>query len=144
LVTGKKTLLRTIRITKELKDLLQRDAKLKRISVNALISSIMTKYAEWDRFRERYATISLSPHGLCAFLESVDDEKIEIISRELGASLTREFILFVFKKINLETYLSYLSLLCRYGDLHILKLKMKAEITQLLYYTLWEISGQTI
>lgn len=26
----------------------------------------------------------------------------------------REFILFVFKKINLETYLSYLSLLCRY------------------------------
>jgi hypothetical protein len=77
LVTGKKTLLRTIRITKELEDLLQRDAKLKRISVNALISSIMTKYAEWDRFRERYATISLSPHGLCAFLESVDDEKIE-------------------------------------------------------------------
>ena len=115
MVTSKKTLLRTIRITKELEDLLQRDAKLNRISVNALISSIMTKYAEWDRFRERYATISLSPHGLCAFLESVDDEKIEIISRELGASLTREFILFVFKKINLETYLSYLSLLCRYG-----------------------------
>lgn len=115
MVTGKKTLLRTIRITKELEDLLQRDAKLKRISVNALISSIMTKYAEWDRFRERYATISLSPRGLCAFLESVDDKKIEIISRELGATLTREFILFVFKKIKLETYLSYLSLLCRYG-----------------------------
>lgn len=53
--------------------------------------------------------------GLCAFLESVKHEKIEIISRELGATLTREFILFVFKKINLETYLSYLSLLCRYG-----------------------------
>jgi len=35
--------------------------------------------------------------------------------RELGATLTRESILFVFKKINLETYLSYLSLLCRYG-----------------------------
>jgi hypothetical protein len=115
LVAGKKTLLRTIRITKELEDVLQRDAKFKRISVNALISSIMTKYSEWDRFRERYATISLSPSGLCAFLESIDNEKIEIISRELGANLTREFILFVFKKINLEIYLSYLSLLCRYG-----------------------------
>ena len=75
----------------------------------------MTKYAEWYRFRERYATISLSPIGLSALLESVDDEKIETTSRELGATLTREFILFVFKKINLETYLSYLSLLCRYG-----------------------------
>ncbi len=115
MVAGKKTLLRTIRITQELEDILQKDAKHKRISVNALVSSIMTKYAEWDRFRERYATISLSPNGLCAFLESVDDEKIENISRDLGASLTREFVLFVFKKINLETYLSYLSILCRYG-----------------------------
>jgi hypothetical protein len=115
LVAGKKTLLRTIRITQELEDLLQKDAKLKRISVNALISSIMTKYAEWDRFRERFATISLNPRGLCAFLESVDDEKIKTISRELGSALSREFILFVSKKINLETYLSYLSLLCRYG-----------------------------
>ena len=35
--------------------------------------------------------------------------------RELGATLTTEFILFVFKEINLETYLSYRSLLCRYG-----------------------------
>ena len=115
MVAGKKTLLRTIRITQELEDLLQRDAKLKRISVNALISSIMTKYAEWDRFRERFATISLNPRGLCAFLESVDDEKVETISRELGSALSREFILFVSKKINLETYLSHLSLLCRYG-----------------------------
>ena len=82
MVAGKKTLLRTIRITQELEDLLLRDAKLKRISVNALISSIMTKYTEWDRFRERYATISLSPLGLSAFLESVDDDKIEIISKE--------------------------------------------------------------
>jgi biotin-(acetyl-CoA carboxylase) ligase len=61
LAAGKKTLLRIIRITQELEDLLQKDAKLKRISVNALISSIMTKYAEWDRYRERvYAAIGLS------------------------------------------------------------------------------------
>jgi hypothetical protein len=115
LVTGKKTLLRTIRITQELEDLLQKDAQLKRISVNSLISSIMTKYAEWDRFRERFATISLNPRGLCAFLESVDDNRVETVARELGSTLTREFILFVSKKINLETYLMHLSLLCRYG-----------------------------
>jgi hypothetical protein len=85
------------------------------MSVNALISSIMTKYAEWDRFRERFATITLNPRGLCAFLESIDDEKIETVSRGVGATLSREFILFVYKKINLETYLSHLALLCSYG-----------------------------
>ena len=82
--------------------------------------------------------------GLRAFLESVNDEKIEIISRELGATLSREFILFVFKKINLETYLSYLSLLCRYGGFAHLEIEMKVETIQLLYYTRWKISGQTI
>jgi hypothetical protein len=65
LVSEKKTLLRTIRITHELEDILQRDAKFKRISVNALISSIMTKYAEWDRYRERFDAIVLNPRGLC-------------------------------------------------------------------------------
>jgi hypothetical protein len=91
-VVEKKTLLRTIRITPELEGLLQRDAKLKRISVNALISSIMTKYAEWDRFRERFEGIVITPRGFSAILESVDDEKVERLARELGSALSREFI----------------------------------------------------
>lgn len=115
MVVEKKTLLRTIRITPELEGLLQRDAKLKRISVNALISSIMTKYAEWDRFRERFEGIVITPRGFSAILESVDDEKVERLARELGSALSREFILLVSKNINVETYLAHLSLLCRYG-----------------------------
>lgn len=41
-----RTLLKTIRITKELDDILHKDAKDKRVSVNALISIVMKKYAE--------------------------------------------------------------------------------------------------
>ncbi len=115
MVSEKKTLLRTIRITHELEDILQRDAKFKRISVNALISSIMTKYAEWDRYRERFDAIVLNPRGLSAILESISDEKIEAIARELGSALSREFMLLLYKKIDLESYVEYLSLLCRYG-----------------------------
>ena len=81
MVSEKKTLLRTIRITHELEDILQRDAKFKRISVNALISSIMTKYAELDIYRERFDAIVLNPRGLSAILESISDEKIEVIAR---------------------------------------------------------------
>ena len=115
MASGRKTLLRTIRITNELEDILQRDAKFKRISVNALITSIMTKYAEWDRYRERFDAIVLNPRGLSAILESVSDEKIEAIARELGSALSREFMLLLYKKIDLESYVEYLSLLCRYG-----------------------------
>ena len=50
----KRTLIRTIRISKALDSLLRKDAKTKRIPVDALVSSIMTKYAEWDRYNERF------------------------------------------------------------------------------------------
>jgi hypothetical protein len=50
-----------------------------------------------------------------AILESISDEKIEAIARELGSALSREFMLLLYKKIDLESYVEYLSLLCRYG-----------------------------
>ena len=40
--TREKTLIRTVRIPKALDTLFRKDAKTKRITVNALISSIMT------------------------------------------------------------------------------------------------------
>ncbi|MFY9797895.1 MAG: hypothetical protein WAJ93_19575 [Candidatus Nitrosopolaris sp.] len=45
---NKKTMLRTIRLSKSLDDLLQKDANSKRITVGALISSILTKYSGTD------------------------------------------------------------------------------------------------
>jgi hypothetical protein len=47
---NKKTVLRTIRLSKGLDELLQKDANSKRITVGALISTILTKYSQWDRY----------------------------------------------------------------------------------------------
>ena len=52
----KKTRQRSIRITNYLNEILEEDAKAKTISNNALISTIATKYAEWDRYTERFGT----------------------------------------------------------------------------------------
>lgn len=49
----KKTVLRTIRIDKNLDDALDKDAKEHGVSENALISSILAKYIEWDRYAEK-------------------------------------------------------------------------------------------
>jgi hypothetical protein len=46
---NKKTVLRTIRLSKELDDLLQKDADSKRISVGTLLAIILTRYSQWDR-----------------------------------------------------------------------------------------------
>jgi hypothetical protein len=111
----KRTLLKTIRITQELDDLLQKDAKVKRVSVNALISMIMTKYAEMDRYNEKFATITLKRESLKAMLDCMTGDEIRDIAQEMGSRIPKEFMLLWFKRVNLESYLEYLSLICRYN-----------------------------
>jgi predicted HicB family RNase H-like nuclease len=54
-----KTTTRTLRFSEDLNKILDRDSKDKGVSTNSLISSILTKYAEWDRYTEKLA---LSPY----------------------------------------------------------------------------------
>jgi hypothetical protein len=111
----KKTVLRTIRLSKELDELLQKDADSKRISVGALLSAILTRYSEWDRYMEKFDIITLRQETIKAILEATEDEVLIAKAREIGAKIPKEFLMFWFKKTDLETYVRYLELLCNYG-----------------------------
>jgi hypothetical protein len=104
---SRKTVLKTMRIPNYINTLLEKDADSKGISVNALISMIMTKYAEWDRYIER-------PQALKEILEEVDEDKLADIAKRSGSRFPKEFVLFRFKRTNLETYLETLKLICKY------------------------------
>jgi hypothetical protein len=110
-----KTLIRSIRITKELDDILQKDSKAKRISINSLIGTIMTKYAEMDRYNERYDTITLKQESFNSIIQVVEDDKLTQVAKEIGSLIPKQFLLFWFKRSDLEAYLRYLSLVCRYN-----------------------------
>ena len=62
--TKTKSTTRTIRIPQNLDKLIERDADNKRVSTNSLILSILTKYAEWDRYSELLQFVSIPPDGL--------------------------------------------------------------------------------
>jgi hypothetical protein len=112
---NKKTVLRTIRLSKGLDELLQKDANSKRISVGALISTILTKYSQWDRYTEKFDMITLRQETIRAILEATEDEALIRKAHEIGAKIPKEFLMFWFKKTDLESYLQYLELLCNYG-----------------------------
>jgi hypothetical protein len=111
----RKTRLRTFRVEEELDSLLQKDARSKGISVNSLLSIILTKYSEWDRYIEKFSTISVKKESFKTMLSAIDDDKVTDISQELGDMVPSQFILFWFKKNTLENYLKYLSLICKHG-----------------------------
>jgi hypothetical protein len=113
--TNRNTTLRTVRLTRDLDNLLLRDAKAKRMSVNSLMTAIITKYTEWDRHAEKFGFVSLTRDGLRLILEAVDDNKLSQIGKLHGKSTNREFMMFWFKKINIHIFLDGLSLFCKYA-----------------------------
>jgi uncharacterized protein YxeA len=114
----KKTVLRTLRISKELDDILEKDAKTHRTSVNGLISSIMAKYAEWDRYTERFGQVSLPTTLFRALLDLADENALATLAERHGVEGTKDITSFWFKKINLETLLQFISIESEYANLN--------------------------
>jgi hypothetical protein len=112
------TTLRTIRLTCDLDNLLQKDAKSKRISTNSLLTSIITKYAEWDRYAEKFGLISLTRADSRSILEAIDDNKLSQIGKDLGKRAFKEFLMIWFKKTtDVEKVLEGISLWCKYAGI---------------------------
>jgi hypothetical protein len=110
------TTLRTIQLTRDIDNLLQKDAKSKRISTNSLLTSIITKYAEWDRYAEK-GLVSLTRADSRSILESIDDNKLSQIGKDLGKRAFKEFLMIWFKKIDVEKVLEGISLWCKYAGI---------------------------
>ena len=72
----KKTVLKTIRMDKDLDDALDKDAEEHGVSENALISSILAKYIEWDRYAEKFGRVSLPSEALKAIIEATEQDKL--------------------------------------------------------------------
>ncbi len=113
-----KSVVRSIRITRELDDLIRQDAKSAGRTVNALISSILTKYAEWDRYADRFGFVTVPRNGFRTLFAAVDGKKLleTGFDRRIAKSW-REMSLLWFKRVNLDSYLRYLSIQMRYGRL---------------------------
>jgi hypothetical protein len=80
-----------------------------------MISSILTKYAEWDRYTEKISFISLPQDALKMMIESIDEEKIKELAEELGSRHPHEYMMFRFKTTSLDVFLEGISLFCRYA-----------------------------
>ena len=112
-----KSTTRTIRISRQLDRLLEKDAMNRRISINSLISSIITRYAEWDRYVESLRFVSIPPDGLRLLIGSLDDEKVKEIGKQIGSRHLQEFMMLWFKKVSLNSFFDGLTLFSRYSGM---------------------------
>jgi hypothetical protein len=123
----RKTVLRTIRIDRELDDALYKDARENDINENALISSILVKYIEWDRYAKKIGRVTLPKEVLKSFIESTDINKLEFAAKEYAASTPKDIIVFTYKKFDIESILLHLSLLGKYSGAFKYELQIEHE-----------------
>jgi len=107
---------RATRTTDDVDRILERDAAEKGIPVGTLLSTILRKYADWDRLTEKYGFVSLPNTAFRSLLEEVDADKIARIGKESGKSFKGR-LLFWFKEANLESLMALILITYRYSGL---------------------------
>lgn len=115
LMNRRKTIVRSVRITQEVDDRLQKDALATRANVGTLISTILTKYTEWDRYAQKFGYVSIPAQLFASLLDSVDDGKIVEIAGNSGVDLVKEMVQFWFRRVDRETFFEFMQLLTKYG-----------------------------
>jgi len=111
----RKTILRTIRLSEEIDNLLERDAQEQNISTNALVSKIMTRYVEWDRAVEKLDVVSFSNVFFKALLDEVSDERLREIASHEALGQIKNQTMWEFGKANFDMLLKTVSLRAKYG-----------------------------
>jgi hypothetical protein len=111
----KKTILRTIRLSEEIDNLLERDAQKQNISTNALIGKIMTRYVEWDRIIEKLDFVSFPNTFFVALINEVSDEKIQEIAAQEAIRQINNQTIWDFGKTDFDTFLKTILLVGKYG-----------------------------
>ena len=110
----KETVMRSVRISRKLDDVLRRDAESRGISISSLVSEIFTKYSEWDRLANKFGVVTLSRGAFRGMWEIAGKEKAVSIGREGGSRVATEVAHFWFKRLNTGTFLNLIELFGKY------------------------------
>ena len=114
---GTTTTTRAIRIAKSVDRVLEVEAKKRNISVNGLISSVLTKFSEWDRHVEGLRLTTLPTQIVRKLAQLTSEELIAKAGSELGQELLTSEVIFWYEKVTLETFLEWLTLVSKYNGL---------------------------
>jgi len=101
---NKKTSILSIRISDEIKKELEQESELNGTALNTLVSQVLTRHTEWDRFAKDMGFIFSTRKFLKGILESVSVETVQKIASTVCKDAVKEVIKFSFSEITFETF----------------------------------------
>jgi hypothetical protein len=110
-----KTILRTIRLSEELETKLETISGDKGIALNALVSSILTKYVLWDALTERFGFVTIPKTLFKDMVDAVDPDRLQELARVHSHQMMKDMMMFWFQDTRVENFLEFLTRRGRYG-----------------------------
>lgn len=105
--------------------ILEEEARNRQVSVNALMASILKRFAEFDRFSDKFGYVTIAKETFQLLVQEMDDENVVRAGAKAGKTVPKEIAWFWFKELDISTFFSFLSNLTDYCGL--LKYDMKFE-----------------
>src|ERR1700693_2417533 len=90
-------------------------AKATGSSVNSLLSSLVTRYSEWDELAQRFGFMDVSKEFFRMFLDAAEDEKLKQITQERVTTNWKNFMEFWFGEVSPDAFVKMLSRMSTYG-----------------------------
>jgi hypothetical protein len=110
----RKTTLRTFRFSEELTHALEAEAEDQGLTLNALVSSILTRHIEWDTRAAKFGYIPVYKPMFTWLLQTSDEESLSRLGRTLLPAMWKEMASFWFQDSSEERILDLLSIRSRY------------------------------
>ena len=85
---------------------------------------LLKKYIEWDKYADRFGYITLTRESLRCILHATDDNRPIQSALDYGSTVPKEFLMFWFKELNIDSVLTALSLRCKYANVAQYELKI--------------------
>ena len=123
----KKTVLRTIRIDEDLDKVLGADSEAKSVSFNTLVTQILIKYAEWDRFVEKVGMVSIMPEEFRVFIGSINEEILDDNRKKLGPEYLMDFLTLRFGEASVDSYRKMGALFAKYAGVGQIETKIEGR-----------------
>jgi len=129
---AKKTSSITFRIDEEHDKVLRKIAGKQNISLNTLVNQIFSQYLERDVFSEKFGMLKMSTDTFRRILAKVSEKDISDLATRAGSQEAKEFILFKWKKLDLDSVIEFIQILfdyCGYGRYHMKKTESKISFS---------------
>jgi hypothetical protein len=95
----------TVRVSKAVKEKLDAESKMSGITLNTLVSQIITKHTEWDRFARDVGFASVTKPFLRSVLEHLDDKTVSTIAVTTCRGAMRDAIIYMNGKMEYSTFI---------------------------------------